>query len=172
MLEEFAEAPTTRTAFYLAGTHKDAGRYGGCPVVCPAHRNGTGFRDEWLFAHLYKARCERASGDEAAAEKTLLEAVSKERSWAEFWTELSFVAYRQKRHWHVIGYALQAVDSPIPETLLWREPNMYTDQPLRMISWAYEHLGDNAQALAWALKAHAAIGTGDREWEQRIARLS
>jgi hypothetical protein len=62
-------------------------------------------------------------------------------------------------------------DAPIPETQLWRESNKYTDQPPRMISWAYRHLGEPEQALAWALRARERIGTSDQQWDQHIALL-
>jgi glycosyltransferase involved in cell wall biosynthesis/ADP-heptose:LPS heptosyltransferase len=173
LVEEFADKPSPRTAFYLANTHKDGQRYSDA-IQWYARRMdfGPGYRDEWLFAFLFKARCERAAGDAAAAEKTLLEAIGKERSWAEFWMELAYLAYEQQRYWHAIGYALQAADAPIPETQLWRESNKYTDQPPRMISWAYRHLGEWAQALAWALRARERIGATDQQWEQHISLLS
>ena len=172
LLEEYAEQPSARTAFYLGNTHKDAGRYAEA-VRWYARRieMGQGFADEWLFAYLYKARCERAAGDTASSERTLLEAVSKARGWAEFWMELTYLAYDQKRYWHAIGYAMQAASAPIPETPLWRERDKYVDQPSRLISWCYEHLGDVKQAHAWAIRARSEIGVRDAQWEERIARL-
>jgi ADP-heptose:LPS heptosyltransferase len=132
---------------------------------------GEGFRDEWLFAYLYRARCERALGDATAAEKTLLEAASREPGWAEFWMELAYLAYDQRRYAHAIGYALQAADAPTPPTQLWRESNKYTDQPARTISWCHEHLGDMRSALDWAHRARERIAAPDAEWDARIRRL-
>ncbi|HTP48898.1 MAG TPA: methyltransferase domain-containing protein [Casimicrobiaceae bacterium] len=170
--EECAQMPTPRSVFYLANTLKDGGRWREA-VEWYAKRiaMGEGFRDEWLFAYLYKARCERAAGDVAVAERTLLEATSRERGWAEFWMELAYIAYDQRRYAHTIGYALQAADAPIPPTLLWREPNKYTDQPARLISWCHEHQGDLHAALDWANRARERIGVPDAEWDARIRRL-
>jgi hypothetical protein len=97
LTEEFAEDPSPRVAFYLGSTHKDAGRWREA-VAAYATRiaMGEAYRDEWLFAYLYKGRCERVAGDVDAAERTLLEAVSRERSWAEFWMELAYIAYDQR----------------------------------------------------------------------------
>ena len=85
LTEEFAEDPSPRVAFYLGSTHKDAGRWREA-VAAYATRiaMGEAYRDEWLFAYLYKGRCERMAGEVDAAERTLLEAVSHERSWAEY----------------------------------------------------------------------------------------
>lgn len=178
LTEEFSDNPTPRTAFYLANTHKDGGRYAeAVPYYTSRIAMGPGFRDEWLFAYLYKARCERAAGNPAAAERTLLQAVSEERTWAEFWMELAYMVQEQGRQWHAIGYAMQAArlapDSlTIPPTALWRENNKYTDQPARIISWSFEHLGDLEQALRWAVRAKDLIGVEDEDWNNRILRLS
>jgi ADP-heptose:LPS heptosyltransferase/SAM-dependent methyltransferase len=170
--EEFAEAPTPRTAFYLASTHKDGGRPAeAARIYAQRIAMGENYRDEWLFAYLYKARCERAAGMANAAEATLLEAASRERTWAEFWMELASIAYGQQRYAHAIGYALQAEGAPVPPTQLWREPGLYADQPPRLISWCHEHLGDLPAALAWARRARERIGRPDAEWTERIARL-
>jgi|GEM_PF-2330538 len=170
--EEFAEQPTPRTAFYLATTHRDGARWReAADMFARRIAMGEGFRDEWLFAYLYRARCERAAGNAIEAERTLLEATSRERGWAEFWMELAYLAYDQRRYAHAIGYALQAADAPIPPTQLWRESNKYTDQPARTISWCQEHLGDMRSALDWAHRARERIGVPDAEWDARIRRL-
>ncbi len=63
LAEEFAERPTPRTAFYLATTHRDGGRWReAADMFARRIAMGEGFRDEWLFAYLYRARCERAAG--------------------------------------------------------------------------------------------------------------
>jgi ADP-heptose:LPS heptosyltransferase/glycosyltransferase involved in cell wall biosynthesis/SAM-dependent methyltransferase len=172
LAEEFAERPTPRTAFYLATTHRDGGRWReAAGMFARRIAMGEGFRDEMLFAYLYRARCERALGDAATAERTLLEATSREPGWAEFWMELAYLAYDQRRYAHAIGYALRAADAPVPATQLWREANKYTDQPPRLISWCHEQQGELAQALAWARRARQRIGTTDAEWDARVRRL-
>jgi SAM-dependent methyltransferase len=172
LAEEFAEAPTPRVAFYLGSTHKDAGRWREA-LDANATRNamGEGYRDEWLFAWLYKARCERMAGDYAAAERTLLEATSRERTWAEFWMELAYIAYAQKRWTQAMGYALQAAALPIPPTMLWREPDKYRDQPLRIVSLCHEQMGEGAAALDWAQRARRAMAVPDAAWDERTRRL-
>jgi len=171
LTEEFAEAPTPRVAFYLGSTHKDAGRWRDA-VAWYAKRieMGEAYRDEWLFAHLYKGRCERAAGDVDAAERTLLEGAARERAWGEFWTELSYIAYDQQRWNHSLGYAFRAL-GPAPPTMLWREPDKYADQPMRMISLCYEQLGDVRNALDWAGRARRAMRGPEAVWDERTRRL-
>jgi hypothetical protein len=91
--------------------------------------------------------------------------------WAEFWMELAYLAYDQRRFGEAMGYGLLAADKVPPPTALWREPNKYSDQPPRLVSFCLEHLGDAAGALAWALKAKTAIGVPDQEWDARIDAL-
>jgi glycosyltransferase involved in cell wall biosynthesis/ADP-heptose:LPS heptosyltransferase len=173
LLEEFEEDPKPRTAFYLANTHKDGERY---VEAVPWYEKriafgGEGFRDEFLFAHLFKMRCQRFAKDFAGARISALRAIAIEPSWSEFWMELSYGAYDQHAYEDAIGYSLVAYDKPQPPTPLWRESNKYTDQPLRIISWCHEHLGDNRNALTWAERARTRIGGRDEEWEKRIAQL-
>lgn len=171
LTEEFAEAPTPRVAFYLGSTHKDAGRWqDAIRWYGKRIEMGEAYRDEWLFAYLYKGRCERAAGDLAAAERTLLEAVARERSWAEFWTELSYLTYDQRRWNHSLGYAMNAL-MPVPPTMLWREPDKYADQPMRMISLCYEQVGETRNALDWAERARRAMRAPEKVWEDRLRRL-
>lgn len=173
MLEEFEEAPSPRTAFYLANTYKDASRFAeAVPWYEKRIAMGPGYRDEWIFAHLYKARCQRAAGDLDAAKVSLLRGVAEAHDWSEFWMELAYLVYDQKKYLDTIGYALSAADKPQPPTSLWREPNKYTDQPARLISWSYEHMKDYANALDWAIRARAKIGVFDEDWEARIVRLA
>ena len=172
LLEEFADAPSPRIAFYLANTHKDAGRHAeAVPWYARRITFGPGFRDEWLFAHLYKARCQRWADDLAGAKTTLFQAIAAAPDWAEFWMELARCAYDQEDYQQTIGYALIALDKPQPPTQLWREANQYTDQPPRLISWSHEHLGDLKNALTWAVRARDKIGGPDADWEERVARL-
>jgi 2-polyprenyl-3-methyl-5-hydroxy-6-metoxy-1,4-benzoquinol methylase len=172
LTEEFAETASPRVAFYLGSTHKDAGRWREA-VAAYATRiaMGEAYRDEWLFAYLYKGRCERVAGEVDAAERTLLTAVSHERSWAEFWMELAYIAYDQRRWTQSLGYALQAAALPVPPTMLWRELDKYGDQPGRIASLCHEQLGDVATALVWAERARHAMSAPDAAWDERSARL-
>ena len=170
---EFAETPTARCAFYLANTFKDAGRPAEAIPIYQARLNyGKAFWDEWMFALLYKGRCERLAGKLDDARRTLLEGVREHSGWAEFWMELHHVEIAAGQPWKALGYAAQALDAPIVPTSLFREQNQYTDQPYRSISWAFEKLQFRDMALKFAVEARAKIGTVDKDWEDRIARLS
>lgn len=172
LLEEIKEGPSPRTVFYLANTYKDAKRYAeAVPWYERRIAFGRGYQDEWLFAHLYKARCQRLTKDFLGAGLTLYQALAVAADWSELWMELAYCSYDQHDYERSIGYALIANNRSQPPTALWRESNMYTDQPPRLISWCYEHLDDLDNALTWALFAEDKIGRPDREWTNRINRL-
>ena len=82
---ELKENPADlRTLFYMANTHKYAGRFvEAIKYYDQRIKTGVGYFDELLFAYLYKARCERAAGFEKVAEQTLLEGLSKAPNWSE-----------------------------------------------------------------------------------------
>ena len=172
LLLEWQDRPTPRTAFYLANTHKDGSRF--ADAITWYNRRiefGPGFRDEWLFAWLYRARCERAQGSLEVADCTAIIAGDQAPDWMEFVMERAEIAYQRGDHARCIELASRAVDAPIPPTMLWREVDKYTDRPLRLISWCYEHLGKTELAIEFAEKAKARIGRPDPEWDDRIARL-
>jgi ADP-heptose:LPS heptosyltransferase len=169
---DMKEEPNTRTAFYLANTHKDAARWLDAVKYYQIRIDmGVGYRDEWLFAWLYKGRCERAAKLYELAERTLLGGLSHAPSWSEFWMELAYLKYDQKEWNQVIGYSMEALSRNPEHTQLWRELNKYTDQPRRMLSFAHEFLGDKPTALYWATEALKYIGVDDTEWNNRILNL-
>lgn len=174
LLEEFADNPTsTRTAFYLANTHKDGGRFAEAIEVYEKRiALGPGYWDECMFARLYKARCERAIGRLDEANKTLLAGLSEGANWSEFWMELAYIAYGRSEWQKCIGYCHEALSYPPSHTELWREHNKYTDQPARLLSFCYESLDDKPQALKWAEVAKQYIGGPDADWDERLLRLS
>lgn len=172
LLREWEEKQTTRTAFYLASTYKDSGRHEQAAEWFAKRMSmEKGYVDEYLFAALYRARALRAlkRHDEAAA--ICFSALAEAPTWQEFTMELAFIANERGTHSDAIGWAMIANGKPIPETPLFREPNKYKDQPLRLISWCYEHLGEIEPALQYAEKAAVAIGGPDPEWEVRSRRL-
>ncbi|MCI4435894.1 MAG: methyltransferase domain-containing protein [Ignisphaera sp.] len=169
---ELAENPQdARTAFYLANTHKDAGRYLEAVKYYDIRiKIGMSYFDEWITAYLYKGRCERAAGLIKEAEQTLLEGLSHAQSWSELWMELGYIYYNINKHL-CISYCLQAANRPNTTTQLCRENNKYEDQPRRMLSFCYQDLGDTTTALKWAEEAKRFIGVDDMEWDCRILAL-
>jgi hypothetical protein len=71
-----------------------------------------------------------------------------------------------------ISYCLQAANRPNTPTQLWREPDKYTDQPRRMLSFCYQSLGNIEEALKWAKEAKLLIGVPDKDWDNRIKVLT
>jgi ADP-heptose:LPS heptosyltransferase/glycosyltransferase involved in cell wall biosynthesis len=172
LLRQFEAEPDSRTAFYIANTHKDGGRHA---LAIDWYRKrleyGAAFRDEYLFALLYLARAQGESGDLDGGMATADAGLAMAPDWQEFRMHRATTYYQQGRYRDAIKEAAQAIDAPVPVTILWRERGAYRDQPLRMISWCHEHLGDKAQALEWAVRAQAAIGHDDAQWQARIVGL-
>lgn len=173
LLKDHATNPaSSRTLFYLANTYKDnsswaeAIKFYGERIAIGPH-----YWDEWVFAYLYKARCERAYGQLPAAEATLLEGLSKAPNWSELWMELSYMYLSSNRFSEATAMALMAASQTQAPTALWREMSKYTDQPLRVLSFCAEYTGDLPKALDWAMKAKEAIGVYDQEWLARIDYL-
>ena len=169
---ELEENPNdSRTAFYLANTHKDAARYLEAVKYYDVRiKLGPGYWDEWITAYLYKARCERAAGLYDQAEKTLLQGVAEAPNWSELWMELGYMLYNSNNKNLCISYCMQAANRINTPTQLWRENNKYEDQPRRLMSFAYQELGDIDLALKYAIEAKRFMGV-DVEWENRILSL-
>lgn len=173
ILQREIEAESSpRVAFYLANTYKDRGSYEeAIPVYQKRMDFGMGYEDEYWFAVLYKARCERAAKKLDDARATLRYAISKRPDWAEFYMELAYIENSAGNYYKAIGHCMLAKDMPIPPTQLWREPDKYTDQPYRTMSWAYEYLGKLPDAAYWAELAKKKIGKEDLPWDARIVDL-
>lgn len=173
LLREWEEAPSSRIAFYLANTCKDAGDSRAAAEWYQKRVDmGVGYRDEWLFARLELARALRRIDRAAEADTVSLTSLQHAPDWAEFKMELSWGAYARGQHAAALALAASIDPTvPIPPTDLWREVGAYRDQPLRMVSWCYEHLGQLDLALAYARAAVTHIGPDDAEWNARIARL-
>jgi ADP-heptose:LPS heptosyltransferase/glycosyltransferase involved in cell wall biosynthesis len=169
---EYAHEPSGRTAFYLANTHKDGKRWEqAIEWYLRRLAHGEGYPDEANFARLYHARCLRAAGRKKEAIGVCREALIRASDWQEFRMEIAFIHYEEGRYREAIAEAVQAIGKPIPQTQLWREPQMYRDQGARLISWSYEHLGDLAESLNWSREATKLIGNPDADWAKREESL-
>jgi glycosyltransferase involved in cell wall biosynthesis/SAM-dependent methyltransferase len=172
LMLDWTEQQTTRTAFYMANTHRDGGRWEQAFEWYMKRINmGEAYRDEWLFAHLYAARCLLHRNLHTAA-RVMLEGVEKKApDWCEFTMLLANIAYDERRYEDAINIAKKCLGQPIPPTGLWREVPCYTDAPARLISWCYEKQGNLGDAVAWAYIAKEKIGVPDKDWDNRTASL-
>jgi ADP-heptose:LPS heptosyltransferase/glycosyltransferase involved in cell wall biosynthesis/2-polyprenyl-3-methyl-5-hydroxy-6-metoxy-1,4-benzoquinol methylase len=162
----------SRTCFYLANTYVDQKDYkNGVAYYQRRIALGEHYRDEFLFAHLYMARCYRNLNENDNAIKTLRAAIAVEPDWAEFWAELAIIFFNEKQWWASIGHAILALTKKPTKTQLWRENDKYTDQPCRLLSWAYQELHSRKDSLMWARKAKTLITTEDADWDGRIQSL-
>jgi ADP-heptose:LPS heptosyltransferase len=172
LMREWDESATTRGAFYIGCTHRDAGRWDEAAHWFRARITlGEGYRDEWLFAHLYLARALRQLKRADEAEVVLCSGLALAPDWQEFRMELAQMHYAAKRYDVAIAHAELALNQPIPETHLWREHGQYRDQPARLISWCHDHAGALQRSLEFAKLAQSLIGGPDHEWNVRIIGL-
>jgi ADP-heptose:LPS heptosyltransferase/glycosyltransferase involved in cell wall biosynthesis/2-polyprenyl-3-methyl-5-hydroxy-6-metoxy-1,4-benzoquinol methylase len=173
LLAEYQETQQPRTAFYLANTYKDAAKW---PKAIEWYNkrieHGVGYRDEYLFCYLYKIRAERANNDLVAAKQSIKEALLEAPDWSEFHMENAYIAYQEKNYQEAIQHCRTAANQYPPETQLWREFNKYRDQPLRLASFCYEHLGNKELALRYAEYVRQFVNTVDVQWEERIKALA
>jgi ADP-heptose:LPS heptosyltransferase/glycosyltransferase involved in cell wall biosynthesis len=173
LAREFAEAPTPRCAFYLGNTYKDAGRWEEAVVAYKKRMEfGFGYIDEYYFAALYLGRCQNQAKQTNNAKATFLKAANEKPDWAEFWMELCYGEYTAGNYQQAIEYANKARDMPITPTHLFRERNMYLDQPYRTLSFCYERLGDIKKAIKCAEMAKIKIGEPDLSWNRWMAHLN
>lgn len=167
---------TARNAFYLGQS---------CQGLGPERRQEAsdfhkarvsmgpaGHPAEWLLSHVELAKLERELGRPENAREVLLGALGRGgHILAEVWMQLALID-EHVAPLRAIGFALQAHEKPTPSPwAMWFEQNMYEDQPPRLISWCYEHLGRIEDAIEWAIIARAKIGRPDGDWELRIERL-
>lgn len=174
LLEEHKEDPKNqRVCFYLGNTYLERNDYKNAIVYYKKRIElGIHYLDEYLFAALYLARCCRHFGDHKACRQICFDCIAKVPNWSEFWMELAY-SYEETGEWvRAIGAAMTAISHhPIPTTLLWREKNKYGDQPARLLSRAYEGLGERRESLEWAYEAKDLIGADDQDWDRRIFEL-
>jgi ADP-heptose:LPS heptosyltransferase len=172
LLKQYAAEPDARCAFYLANTHKDGGRWREAAEWYHKRLGyGDAFRDEYLFSFLYLARCLFADGQEQPGRDACETALAVAPDWQEFRMELAQADYRAKDYDAAIQNALLAFDRPIPQTVLWREKDKYTDQPARLISWCHQHQNRIVNALTWSEIAANRIGQPDAQWQARHRQL-
>ncbi len=140
------ERRTPRMLFYLANSYRDAGKLREAVKVYREYLVKPSFHEEEMFARLYLARCLRFLNEFGAAFTAGFEALARDQRFSEIWMELAYCFQACKQPTRALGFARSALQ-PIPASTLFPEPNKYTDQPHRIMSFAYEALGDFEQAL-------------------------
>ena len=159
----------SRTLFYLANSYRDAGKFREAIDIYREYLAQKTWHDEMIFARLYLTRCHRFLGELGPGFTTGFEAIAQDQRFSEVWMELCYMYRLAGNHEKAIAMALCALQ-PIPPSTMFIEPNKYSDQPHRELSFAYEALGQNLQALQ-ATEKVLEIVPGDKDFENRRAAL-
>lgn len=161
-----------RTLFYLGNAYREAGRHEDA-LKCynPYLERELGWHDERFWGWLYKAQCHAGLGDQEAAVRACCNAIGMNSHWAEPYLAIARIKYTQQKWKEAIAWALHSAAYTMPNTLMFLNVGAYKDQPWRLISWCWEHLGEIDKAIQHAEIAKKRIGGVDKDWEARIARL-
>ncbi len=161
-----------RTLFYLGNAYREAGRHKDA-LACyePYLDKNLGWHDERFWAWLYKAQNLSALGDQEGAIRACCTAIGVNSHWAEPYLAVARIKYAQQKWKESIAWALHSASYTMPNTLMFLNVGAYRDQPWRLISWCWEHLGDIDKSIQHAEIAAKKIGATDKDWENRLARL-
>jgi len=169
----------SRTLFYLGNGLREAGRYEEALKRYDTYLiNNMGWHDERFWAWMYKGQCHQGLNQKEEALKAYCQAIATNSHWAEPYLAIARMKYQEgadtkevAKFQQAISWAVHAATNPIPNTLMFLNMGAYKDQPWRLISWCWEHLGDFEKALNYGIIAKEKIGGEDQSWDDRLNRL-
>ena len=164
----------SRTLFYLANSHRDAGGVKdstenftqAISLYTTYIKLGSSYHDELMFCYIYKARCQRMLGQQQECLKTVREGLAKDPSFAELYMEAS---YASTDNWQKISWALQVLPLKFQQRLF-AERNKYEDQPLRTITHSFNAIGFHELAKSWG-KMVLDLVPHDTDWKQFLGEI-
>ena len=161
-----------RTLFYLGNALREANRHEeALERYNPYLEENLGWHDERFWAWMYKGQNHWSLKQTGEAMKAFCNAIALNSHWAEPYMSMSRVKYSEKKWMEAIAWALHAASNPLPNTLMFLNTGCYKDQPWRMVSWCWEHLGDLDKAIQHGEIAAQKIGGEDADWSARLAGL-
>lgn len=161
-----------RTLFYLGNGLREGGRHQEALERYNVYLyKNLGWHDERFWAWMYKGYCHQALNHVPEAVRAFCNAIATNQHWAEPYLAMARVKYHQKDYKASISWASHAAAQTMPDTLMFINTGAYKDQPWRLISWCWEHLGDIDKAVHYGDVAAQKIGGPDAEWEARMVAL-
>jgi len=168
-----------RTLFYLGNGLRESGRHEEALERYDRYLiKNLGWHDERFWAWMYKGFCHHSLNQKDQAFRAFCQAIATNSHWAEPYMAIARMKYEEGRQSgdldkfkQAISWAVHAASNPLPNTLMFLNTGAYKDQPWRLISWCWEHLGDIEKAISYGELAAEKIGAPDKSWESRLAQL-
>ncbi len=161
-----------RTLFYLGNGLREGGQNEEALKRYKIYLDGgLGWHDERFWAWMYQGYCNQSMGKTPEAMRSYCNALATNAHWAEPYMSIARLKYQQKDYKAAISWAVHAAAQTLPNTLMFLNTGAYKDQPFRLMSWCWEHLGNIDKAIQYAEIAAQRIGEPDRDWDARLTAL-
>jgi ADP-heptose:LPS heptosyltransferase len=130
-----------------------------------------GWHDERFWAWMYQGYCNQNLGKMPEAMRSYCNALATNSHWAEPYMAIARLKYNKNDWKGAISWAIHAAAQTLPNTLMFLNTGAYKDQPFRLMSWSWEHLGEIDKAIHFGEEAARRIGGPDADWEARLTTL-
>ncbi len=161
-----------RTLFYLGNALREAARHEEALECYDTYLDeGLGWHDERFWAWMYKGHNHNALNQPQKALAAWCQAIAANSHWAEPFMAIARAKYEEKKWQEAIAWAIHAAAQSTPNTLMFLNTGAYKDQPWRLMSWCWEHMGNLDKAIQHAEIASDKIGAEDKDWNDRTARM-
>ncbi len=161
-----------RTLFYLGNGLREGGRNEEALERYQVYLDeNLGWHDERFWAWMYQGYCNQNLGKKPEAMRSYCNALATNSHWAEPYMSIARLKYQENNWKDAISWAIHAAAQTMPNTLMFLNTGAYKDQPFRLMSWCWEHLGDIDKAIHYAEIAAHRIGGPDRDWDARLTTL-
>lgn len=131
---------TGRTYFYYANQLRESGKYEEAIAAYDKYFTLSVFHDEKALAYAYRAKCARLLQQYDRALAFAHEGIVFDARFNEIWMEAAYSLYELGRWNECIVMCEAAKRNPIPNTVMFLEKNLYTEQPAITERYARGHL--------------------------------
>jgi ADP-heptose:LPS heptosyltransferase len=161
---------TSRLLFYFADALNNAGQVIKAVEIFKEYLTQyRGFHDEVVWAHIRLVRCLRVLKRNGEAFSYCFQCLALDQRFAEVWLELARLYYDAGLVEKALAVTYM-IPTTAPNTTLFLESNCYKDQPLRMRSFACQHLNKIPEAIKATRKILGFV-PNDQDMIQRLRDL-